>query len=143
MPTVELQLAPLPHHVRTARLVGVAAARRAGLPDELVDELRWAVGEACSRAVAVHAAQQVDAPVRLTVHDDPSGLTVQVIDSAPEQLPVTDADPEALFDDADGEGVDPRVSLAVLDGLVDDVTVTPGASGTTVQLRWPLPARPV
>jgi hypothetical protein len=42
--TVELQLPPHPHHVRTARLVGVAAARRAGLSDELVDELRWAVG---------------------------------------------------------------------------------------------------
>ena len=37
MALVELLLTPLPAHVRTARLVGVAAARRAGLDDELID----------------------------------------------------------------------------------------------------------
>jgi anti-sigma regulatory factor (Ser/Thr protein kinase) len=47
MATVELKIPPLPVHVRTARLVGVAAGRRAGLDDVLVDELRLALGEAC------------------------------------------------------------------------------------------------
>ena len=37
MALVELLLSPLPSHVRTARLVAVAAARRAGLDDERVD----------------------------------------------------------------------------------------------------------
>ena len=138
MPTVELLLSPQPHHVRTARLVGVAAARPAGLPDEHVDELRWALGEACSRAVALHTAHAPDVPVRVVLHDDPSGLTVEVIDAGPEGLPADDSDPETLFD---GESVDPRVSLAVLGGLVDDVEVLPGPRGTTVRLRWPLPAR--
>ena len=54
MAHVELTLPALPAHVRTARLVGVAAARR-GLDDGLVDEVRLAVGEACSRAVGLHA----------------------------------------------------------------------------------------
>ncbi|MCU1601588.1 MAG: anti-sigma factor [Frankiales bacterium] len=138
MPTVELLLSPQPHHVRTARLVGVAAARRAGLPDELVDELRWALGEACSRAVALHAAHAPDVPVRVVLRDDPTGLVVEVVDVGPEGLPVDDTDPAALFD---GESVDPRVSLAVLGGLVDDMEVLPGPGGTTVRLRWPLPAR--
>ncbi len=44
MALVELLLTPLPAHVRTARLVVVAAARRAGLDDERVDELRLALG---------------------------------------------------------------------------------------------------
>jgi anti-sigma regulatory factor (Ser/Thr protein kinase) len=154
LPTVELLLSPRPHHVRTARLVGVAAARRAGLPDELVDELRWALGEACSRAVALHAAHAPDVPVRILLREDTAGLTVEVIDHGPQGLPPEGTDPEALFgsavsgsgqngvqDDSVDEGVDPRVSLAVLGGLVDDIDVTSTEAGTTVRLRWPLPIR--
>ena len=140
MSTVELQLSPQPHHVRTARLVGVAAARRAGLPDDAVDELRWALGEACSRAVALHAQHAPDTPVRVLVREDTSGLTVEVVDAGPAGAPTGDADPVSLFED---DQVDPRVSLAVLDGLVDDVEITSTGAGTTVRLRWPLPPRPV
>ena len=140
MSTVELLLPPHPHHVRTARLVGVAAARRAGLADELVDELRWALGEACSRAVALHAAHAPGLPVKVLLREDVAGLTVEVVDRGPEGLPPDTSDPEALFE---GEQVDPRVSLAVLSGLVDDVEITSSEAGTTVRLRWPLPVKPV
>lgn len=54
MATVRLGFSPAPAHVRTARLVAVAVARRAGVAEGLFDELRLAVGEACSRAVALH-----------------------------------------------------------------------------------------
>lgn len=137
MATVELLLSPLPAHVRTARLIGVAAARRAGMGDEVLDELRLAVGEACSRAVALHAQHAKELPVRLLVKDDSARLSVEVIDQGPESGPVTD-DVEALFGE---DELDPRVSLAVLAGLVDDVTITPSSSGTSVLLRWPLPPK--
>ena len=57
MATVELRFSALPAHVRTARLVAAAVARRAGVDEALLDEVRLAVGEACSRAVepAPHA----------------------------------------------------------------------------------------
>ena len=54
MGTVRLSFTPAPAHVRTARLVGVAVARRAGVADTIIDEVRLAIGEACSRAVALH-----------------------------------------------------------------------------------------
>jgi anti-sigma regulatory factor (Ser/Thr protein kinase) len=54
MSTVRLAFSPAPVHVRTARLVGVAVARRAGVAEELLDEVRLAIGEACTRAVALH-----------------------------------------------------------------------------------------
>lgn len=54
MATVRLGFSPAPAHVRTARLVAVAVARRAGVAEGLLDEVRLAVGEACSRAVALH-----------------------------------------------------------------------------------------
>lgn len=137
MATVELLLSALPVHVRTARLVGVAAARRAGLADDLVDELRLAVGEACSRAVVVNAEHAPDVPIRIVVRDDPAGLTVEVTDAGPESGPLSD-DVEDLFSE---DAVDPRVSLAVLAGLVDELDIAATATGTTVTLRWPLPVR--
>jgi anti-sigma regulatory factor (Ser/Thr protein kinase) len=141
MALVELLIAPLPAHVRTARMVGVAAARRAGLDDELVDELRLAVGEACSRAVGLHVRHQLDSPVQVTVNDDPTRLTVTVTDHGPAAGPAPDDVARGLFETGaeDEQLVDPDVALAVLAGLVDGVDIAPGDSGTTVTMHWPLP----
>ena len=54
MATVEVSFTALPAHVRTARLVATAVARRSGVAEALLDEVRLAVGEACSRAVEAH-----------------------------------------------------------------------------------------
>lgn len=150
MALVELLLSPLPSHVRTARLVVVAAARRAGLSDDRVDELRLALGEATSRAVGLHARHAPETPVRVTVSDTPGGLTVQVTDQGPAAGPAPgDLSAGLLDDDAADAGVDddhlldalvdPDVVLAVVSGLVDDVEVEHGLGGTTVSMRWPLP----
>lgn len=141
MALVELLLAPLPAHVRTARLVTVAASRRAGLVDELVDELRLAVGEAASRAVGLHARHAPHLPVRITIEDGPGGLVVTVTDRGPAAGPLTDdlADEIVGAHDGDDDVVDPDVALALLTGLVDTTTVQVDAQGTVVTLRWPLP----
>lgn len=142
MALVELHLSPLPSHVRTARLVVVAAARRAGLDDELVDELRLAVGEACSRAVGLHSRHAADVPVRILITDDPGQLAVTVVDAGPAAGPAPDDLSAGLLETGDGsaeELVDPDVALAVLTGLLDTVEIEPTAAGTTVTMRWPLP----
>jgi anti-sigma regulatory factor (Ser/Thr protein kinase) len=141
MALVELLIAPLPAHVRTARLVGVAAARRAGLDDELVDELRLAVGEACARAVGLHVLHGLDVPVQVTVNDEPTRLTVTVTDAGPAAGPASDDVTRGLFETGpeDEQVVDPDVALAVLAGLVDGVDISPGDDGTTVTMHWPLP----
>ena len=143
MALVELLLSPLPAHVRTARLVVVAAARRAGLDDELVDELRLALGEACSRAVLLHGRHAPEVPVKVTIDDRPGSLVVTVTDAGPAAGPAPDGLDEDLFEDGEpgdsADMVDPDVALAVLTGLLDSVEITPTASGTTVSMRWPLP----
>jgi serine/threonine-protein kinase RsbW len=146
---VELLISPLPSHVRTARLVAVAAARRAGLPDELVDELRLALGEACSRAVGLHARHAPGTPVQVTVSDNPGGLTVTVTDQGPAAGPAPEDLSEGLLehDGPDDRGdehqldalVDPDIALALVTGVVDEVDVEHGPGGTTVTMRWPLP----
>ena len=140
MALVELLLSPLPSHVRTARLVVLAAARRAGLEDGLVDEIRLAVSESTSRAVALNARHAAEVPVKILVSDDPSGLTLSVTDAGPAAGPPPDDLSEELLAGQDGgEAADPDVALAVLTGLVDEVAIEPGATGTTVTMRWPLP----
>lgn len=150
MAVVELLLPALPSHVRTARLVGVAAARRAGLADDLVDELRLAVGEACARAVSLHARHAPGERVRITVEDAITGLTVAVADRGPAAGPAVRDVAGDMLDtdlpdgpDSGGSAVDPDVALAVITGLVDDVDVASADGATTISMRWPLPDRRV
>ena len=85
MATVELRFSALPAHVRTARLVAAAVALRSGVDESVLDEVRLAVGEACSRAVHLHRRHCPDRPVLVTLADDveveagpQSGLVVRM-----------------------------------------------------------------
>ncbi len=139
MATVELRFSALPAHVRTARLVAAAVARRSGVDETQLDEVRLAVGEACSRAVHLHRRHCPDRPVLVTLVDDTDAFRVAVTDEAP-------AEPGSagfgalteVADLVDAEAVPPGVGLAVISGLVDDVSVEPGRdSGVVVRMTWP------
>lgn len=122
MPTATLSLPPTPEHVRTARLVTVAAARRAGVSEDVVDDVRLAVGEAVARAVLRHAAAGTDADVEVVVCDD-DGFLVEVRDRTAPELP----------DDDEG------MALALVRAVAPEVDVAPRAPvGTTLRLRWPV-----
>jgi serine/threonine-protein kinase RsbW len=82
MATVEMSFTPLPVHVRTARLVATAVARRSGVDEALLDEVRLAVGEACSRAVEAHQAHCPGEPVRITLTGGQGRFEVVVTDAA-------------------------------------------------------------
>jgi serine/threonine-protein kinase RsbW len=83
MATVEVSFTPLPAHVRTARLVATAVARRSGVDEALLDEVRLAVGEACSRAVEAHRRHCPTEPVRIEMTDLGERFEVIVRDSVP------------------------------------------------------------
>src|SRR3954447_12913171 len=97
MATVRLSFTPAPAHVRTARLVGVAVARRAGVADADLDEVRLAIGEACTRAVALHRRHHLADLVEVELSDD-DRFTVRVTDRAPVNPPDLSA---AEFTDPD------------------------------------------
>jgi serine/threonine-protein kinase RsbW len=149
MPTVEISFTPLPAHVRTARLIAAAMARRSGIEGALLDEIRLAVGEACSRAVGVHQRTAAVQPVTLTISDEPDTFVAIVADTAGE-APVADeaSDPFQLLgaDDQPGPGNDDVLDvlpsgfgLAVIAGLVDDLDVVRAATGTVVRMTWKTP----
>ncbi len=87
MATVELRFSALPEHVRTARLVAAAVARRAGVDEAVLDEVRLAVGEACTRAVGLHQSGGISAPVRVLLIEEEKQFSIEVGDEAPHAAP--------------------------------------------------------
>ncbi|MCP3820272.1 ATP-binding protein [Streptomyces sp. A3M-1-3] len=137
MATVELRFSALPEHVRTARLVAAAVARRAGVEEAVLDEVRLAVGEACSRAVGLHRSHGVTAPVRVVLTEEEKVFSIEVGDEVPGPSGAAPGS-HGGADDADAEGED-EMGLAVISGLVDDVEVSAGELGGLIRMSWPKP----
>ncbi|ASU81899.1 ATP-binding protein [Nocardiopsis gilva YIM 90087] len=87
MALVQLTISALPAHVRTARLMATAVARRAGISETALDEIRLAVGEACSRAVEAHRAHCPDQPIQLELIDSAAPRPDGPQGSAPAAVP--------------------------------------------------------
>ncbi|MFI8437084.1 ATP-binding protein [Streptomyces sp. NPDC079020] len=144
MATVELRFSAQPEHVRTARLVAAAVARRAGVDEAVLDEVRLAVGEACSRAVGLHRSHGITAPVSVVLTDEDKTFSIEVGDEVPGPGSAAagaggrGAAREVGLDDpeTEGEGED-EMGLAVISGLVDDVEVRSGADGGVIRMSWP------
>lgn len=140
MGTVTIQLPPAPVHVRTARLVAAAMARRAGVDETFLDEIRLAVGEACARAVQVQMLDGITTPITVEMSDD-EGFAVAIIDRAT-AAPIASATRGGFPDRWGATEAVPILGLSILTAVVDDVQVTPGTPhGTRVQVRWPVGAR--
>jgi anti-sigma regulatory factor (Ser/Thr protein kinase) len=133
MATVELRFSALPEHVRTARLVAAAVARRAGVDEAVLDEVRLAVGEACSRAVGLHQSNGISAPVRVLLTEEEKQFSIEVGDEAPRSAPGD----RAPGSGGDVEAEEDEMGLAVISGLVDDVEVTTGENGGLIRMSWP------
>jgi anti-sigma regulatory factor (Ser/Thr protein kinase) len=133
MATVELRFSALPEHVRTARLVAAAVARRAGVDEAVLDEVRLAVGEACTRAVGLHQSGGITAPVQVLLIEEEKQFSIEVGDEAPRSVPGDWAPGE----EPDVETEEDEMGLAVISGLVDDVEVTAGEHGGQIRMTWP------
>lgn len=173
MATVELRFSALPEHVRTARLVAAAVARRAGVDEAVLDEVRLAVGEACTRAVGLHMSTGVDRPVRVALTEDEKKFSIEVGDEVPSVPSTGTAEAaesargvaggsESGFaqglglqgppDARDGGASEPtgdedegngQMGLAVISGLVDDVEVTSDENGGLIRMSWPTAPAPL
>jgi serine/threonine-protein kinase RsbW len=147
MAMVEVAFTPLPAHVRTARLVAVAVARRSGVADSLLDEVRLAVGEACSRAVEAHRRYCPAEPVKIELTASSGRFEVVVTDSAPAEpaamgqaQPAGSAADTTVLGAAAGNGhggLQDGIGLAVIAELADDVKISRTPAGISVSMSWP------
>ncbi|MFC5908207.1 ATP-binding protein [Streptacidiphilus monticola] len=131
--TVELRFSALPAHVRTARLVAAAVARQSGVDESVLDEVRLAVGEACSRAVGLHQRKGLDEPVLVKLVKQERRFLIEVEDGVGEAVGV----PAPL----NGDAADDAMGLALISGLVDDVAlVNEGDGAGVLRMSWPVTA---
>jgi serine/threonine-protein kinase RsbW len=151
MATVEITFTALPVHVRTARLIVTAVARRSGVDEALLDEVRLAVGEACSQAVEAQQRSRPDQPVRLLLSDDDARFEVVVTEGPAEPAEAADSKAASAAEDGAatpaGLGVldrdrpadDPAsgLGMAVIAGLADHVDFSPTAGGLRIRMSWP------
>jgi|SRR5215470_5551935 len=152
MATVEMSFTPLPAHVRTARLVATAVARRSGVDEALLDEVRLAVGEACSRAVEAHQEHCPAEPVRVALTGTDGRFEVVVTDTAVQDAGApAAAGPGVAKPGAETSGgerpasaagpaqqtVPAELGLAVIEGLADDVKIARTKAGLSIRMSWP------
>jgi hypothetical protein len=150
MATVHLAFSPDPAYVRTVRLVVAAVARRAGVAADLLDEVRLAIGEACSRAIALHHRHGLRDLIEVRMSDG-EHFTVRVTDHSPTGLTTPDG-PDAAdhltglagvlvgAEATEDSEITFDMAVTLLTGLVSDLKVTnsPNGVGSEVEMAWPL-----
>src|ERR1044072_4346750 len=135
MATVDRRFSALPEHVRTARLVAAAVARRAGVDEAVLDEVRLAVGEACTRAVGLHQSGGITAPVKVLLIEEEKQFSIEVGDEAPRSAP-GDRGPGS-GGEADAETEEDEMGLPVPRGPGDDGEGPPGEPAPLTRMTWP------
>lgn len=102
------------------------------MDESLLDEVRIAVGEACSRAVEGHQRHCPAEPVRLALTDLAGRFEVEVTDTcASGQADKAGPAHPAVTGLPDGLGI------AMIAGLADDVKVSETSLGTRITMSWP------
>ena len=129
--TVELIIPCRPEFVGIARLAVLGIASRMPFSYDEVEDVRLAVGEACTHAV--ERAGDTAAVIHITSVIDSNALSITVVDDVPAGAYTGPRSEEAqLLADA---GVDQQgLGALLMEILVDDVKIETGASGTTVRL---------
>ena len=120
MPTAILRIPAVADQARTARLVAGAAARRAGVDEEAIDDIRLAVAEAVARAV-VRTGNDPQAAVELALTDDTDRF----------EISITDGDPIDLADEEGG------LALALITAIAPRARIVDADRGQALVIAWP------
>lgn len=128
---VRLAFPPEPRLLSTIRLVVGIVARKAGMDEEGVEDLKVAVSETCAVAVGdLNRAGRLD-PIEIDLVESADRFGIEVRDRAP--APVA-----APGDLVGGEIDDRELGLALVGALVDDLktsTLQDGGNRTSFWLR--------
>jgi anti-sigma regulatory factor (Ser/Thr protein kinase) len=129
--TVRLSFPPEAQLLGTVRLVVGMVARKAGVDEEGIEDLKVAVSETCAVAVADLTWAGLDAPIELDVIVEPHRFGVEVRDRAPAAQ-----DPPRMATEDNGELDDRQFGLALVGALVDDLASEPLEDGDGHRTRF-------
>lgn len=127
MAPVQISIPPRSVYVGVVRLAVGSLARQAGCAEDVVDDLRIAVTEACTSVVLAHERAGNRSPVEVLWDEAGDRLVIEVRGRVPAPEP----------DEAtDSSGFSSRdvLSLALIDSLVDDSEVSSSSEGTLTRL---------
>jgi len=129
--TVRLVIPCRPEYVGVARLAVLGIASRMPFSYDEVEDVRLAVGEACTHAV--ERAGSARATIQITSIIDSQSLRIEVTDDVPAgTVPATPSEEAQALADA---GVDQQgLGALLMEILVDEVKIDSHSGGTTVRL---------
>lgn len=140
---VSITIPCLAEYVSIARLAILGVAGRMSFSYDEVEDIRLAVGEACTHAIERAAALWLEKDIddrpqpvtslKIDCEVASDTLTIDVCDSIPNQAAASpDADEEEAFEEA---GIDRQhLSALLMEILVDEVQVKSRPDGTCVRL---------
>jgi serine/threonine-protein kinase RsbW len=141
VPELELEFPPKPEFVRLARHTVGALARMHDVRDDVVDDIKLAVSEACTTAVGSPGAERQPLVIRAWASSTGPSLAIDVADPASAVLREVAGDPSDL--DTEDLPFERALALPVIRGLVDQVSVTPrDGGGTTLRMVISMEAPP-
>ena len=128
---VSLTIPCAAEYVGTARLTILGVASRMGFSYDQVEDIRLAVGEACTNAIArAEAAPSTASTITIRSAVEPTRLIVEIEDTVA-NITASAAD----LDRAASEEMNPaELGALLMEILVDEVTFESHASGTHVRL---------
>ncbi|MGH2710405.1 MAG: ATP-binding protein [Actinomycetota bacterium] len=121
-----LELPRDPAFVATARMFASSLARHFEIEEDVVEDLKLAVSEACTRAIA--AANRKDEPLAVSVARDNGRLVFEVSQGDPSKVAETGAQ----------EQLSAGLSLELITALFADAEVAADAGGQPV-VRFSIP----
>ena len=127
--TVRLAFPPEPRLLGTVRLVVGIVARKAGMGEEGIEDLKVAVSETCAVAVGDLARAGRQDPIEVDLMETPDRFGIEVRDHAP-------ASAQGPGGPGDTEVDDRELGLALVGALVDDLKTAALADGGNRTSFW-------
>jgi serine/threonine-protein kinase RsbW len=114
---VELRIPRKPEYVSVARLAVSGIASRLEFSYDEVEDIKLAVGEACTSAIQETPVSRTDAPIVVRCESDPDMIVVEVVNARPARP-------------ASGNEESPEsISRLLMEVLMDEVEVGEGDGG--------------
>lgn len=130
-PTVEIEIPPRPGYVGVVRLALASLARTAGMDEERVDELKIAVSEACTNALAANEEAGSGEALQIRWTQAETSVIVEVEDRA--------GNPDRPnLEDSQGFSTRHAMAVALLQSLADEYQTSQGDDGSVTRMSFTL-----
>jgi anti-sigma regulatory factor (Ser/Thr protein kinase) len=139
IPELEIEFPAKPIFARTARHAVGALARLHDAPEDLFEDIKLAVSEACNTALAsAEGGDTGEGPIRVSVWAEGDRVLIDVVD--PRGKPGREVSGAPADIDTEDLPFDRRLALPIIRGLVDEVSITAeGGGGTRIRMSVSFP----